>query len=467
MNLTAAQVVDEWMERVRPWSEEGDVLGIEYNVSVIAGSLAVITQALAVAENPGDTAGPVLRELADRRDPLAHAMLLTLARLGTDELTSRAALAAEARQMQGTATALPDWLPEYETAVELVECGELDILDDPDRVLLLSFTRSGISHGIALCVNDAECGEATEVMLLDDTMPLKEGLAKVAGGLLESGTRFAYTPLDPAETRYRIETALAARTDHDANADPQELVEELNAFENDEDPPTYFALLPLLRDRLKALPAHDRPLPPHDDPTSDYEGLLQTMERITLRSPVLDLYDLDVPLSAMPAKRREQDGPAPVLRLRIDLKYMKPPIWRRLEVPADMSLADLDEAIQIAFEWENEHLHAFRTAYGSFGNGTSRLTEQHDEAAATIEQLLPTEGAKIEYVYDFGDEWIHVIKLEKTLPPEPGLVPRCTSGRRAAPQEDVEDPWAYLDGAPDVLDQNKVNLELKARFARR
>jgi hypothetical protein len=46
------------------------------------------------------------------------------------------------------------------------------------------------------------------------------------------------------------------------------------------------------------------------------------------------------------------------------------------------------------------------------------------------------------YVYDFGDGWTHVLTVEKVLAPEPGVRnPRCVSGRRACPPEDVGGPW--------------------------
>jgi hypothetical protein len=364
---------------------------------------------------------------------------------------------------------LPDWYSEYEWPVEPVECGEVDIVEDPDRLLLLSFSRAGVRHGICVSLNEAECGEATAIMVIDDSLPLDAGLPAVTGEFLEPGTRYSYTPLDPAEARYRIEAALGRRADHDLDADPQELVEEFNAYEQgDDDVPEYLAMMPLLRNRLSLLPAPDRPLPAHPDVhlgQSQVERLiLQATDALNRGGAIFSDFGYALPLTGLPPRRRAADGPAPVYRLRIDLKYMKPPIWRRLEVPGDLSLDELHQVIQIAFDWQDEHLHAFRTPYGPFGNGNSRFTEYHDPASATLEQLLRAEGDTLEYEYDFGDSWRHLIKLEKKLPGVPGLIPRCTGGRRAAPEEDSEDPWGYLDGAPDTLDQVHINTLLDSRF---
>lgn len=46
-------------------------------------------------------------------------------------------------------------------------------------------------------------------------------------------------------------------------------------------------------------------------------------------------------------------------QLRATLDEIEPPIWRRLHVRSDVTLAQLHEAIQVAMGWENYHLHAF------------------------------------------------------------------------------------------------------------
>ncbi len=42
------------------------------------------------------------------------------------------------------------------------------------------------------------------------------------------------------------------------------------------------------------------------------------------------------------------------------------------------------------------------------------------------------------YTYDFGDNWEHILEIEKSLPPEEGVrYPLCLAGARACPPEDV------------------------------
>ena len=48
-------------------------------------------------------------------------------------------------------------------------------------------------------------------------------------------------------------------------------------------------------------------------------------------------------------------------RVRVDLHGSKPPVWRRLELPGDLTLPRLHDVIQSAMGWTNSHLHRFRT----------------------------------------------------------------------------------------------------------
>ena len=139
---------------------------------------------------------------------------------------------------------------------------------------------------------------------------------------------------------------------------------------------------------------------------------------------------------------------ATVRRVKVTLYGSKPPIWRRLEIPSFMTLDDVHEVMQIAFGWYGMHLHCFETVYGRFGPPDTDDDwgdePDKDETTVVLGQVARTEKDKVVYIYDFGDDWRHDIVVEKILPAEPGVAyPRCTAGRRHAPEEDSGGIWAF------------------------
>jgi hypothetical protein len=131
-----------------------------------------------------------------------------------------------------------------------------------------------------------------------------------------------------------------------------------------------------------------------------------------------------------------------VHRLKITLRGAKPPIWRRLEVPSDITLERLHLAIQEAFGWTGYHMWVFSTPAGEYGTADPELG--HRSAAAKKLSDVALTGGRIRYTYDFGDDWEHGITVEDVLAAEPGMTyPRCTAGRRAGPPEDSGGIWGY------------------------
>lgn len=125
-----------------------------------------------------------------------------------------------------------------------------------------------------------------------------------------------------------------------------------------------------------------------------------------------------------------------VLQIKIVLLGTKPPIWRRLLVPAEFTLADLHDVIQATMSWEESHLHAFRIGGQSFGV-PSVSAPSINEKKVCLANVLHKVGGKATYIYDFGDSWEHAITVEKILPAEPNVAyPLCTDGKLAGPPED-------------------------------
>ncbi len=78
-----------------------------------------------------------------------------------------------------------------------------------------------------------------------------------------------------------------------------------------------------------------------------------------------------------------------------------------------------------------------------------------DEQNFRVKDILKHEGSKIIYAYDFGDNWEHLITLEKILPytvEQP--LPICLKGKRGCPPEDVGGPWGYAHFLEKWVDEN-------------
>lgn len=138
--------------------------------------------------------------------------------------------------------------------------------------------------------------------------------------------------------------------------------------------------------------------------------------------------------------------------LRVSIKGIRPQIWRKLSVPGNYTLGHLHTILQIAFGWDNAHMHSFTvdsTEYGMIGTdfGFSEVDDVTDEDAVCLYDLRLQPKQKFSYLYDFGDSWKHEISVSKIIPIADGdrdlEQPRCLGGKRAGPPEDSGGPWGY------------------------
>ncbi|MCQ9162776.1 plasmid pRiA4b ORF-3 family protein [Arthrobacter sp. STN4] len=189
-----------------------------------------------------------------------------------------------------------------------------------------------------------------------------------------------------------------------------------------------------------------------DDPWGDPWGAGPLLPGSPARQP-------DAP-KKQPSRKRKNLAPAHILQLKVMLKGSKPPIWRRLLVRSDLTLEQMHRVIQMSFEWLGYHLHEFRvggwpgTSYGPAGGDDDGFGDPPlDEASVTIGELLTAEKDSITYTYDFGDDWVHAITLEKTLPHDAGVpAVRCTGGRGRGPAEDCGGVWGWATVVEAVND---------------
>ena len=179
-----------------------------------------------------------------------------------------------------------------------------------------------------------------------------------------------------------------------------------------------------------------------------------------------------------------------VLSLKVSLRDLRPPVWRRLLVPSTMTLGDLHAAIQAAMGWHDSHLHLFDIGGEQYGN-RDIVDDVDDEDRVTMGRLARSGIARFKYTYDFGDDWEHTVAIEKRVPAVEGQAyPVCIAGKRNCPPEDcggvggydellaiLANPnnpeyaeridWIGNEFDPDAFDLELANTVLAARFTRK
>jgi Plasmid pRiA4b ORF-3-like protein len=145
---------------------------------------------------------------------------------------------------------------------------------------------------------------------------------------------------------------------------------------------------------------------------------------------------------------------AALLELKLTLVDIKPPIWRRLLVPNDISLKRLHQIIQAIAYWRDYHLHEFVIAEKRYGRPAPReVVPVHNETLVRLNTLPLAEGTSFTYVYDFGDHWEIEVKVERILPRDPEAPYRLVlAGGRAFPPDDSGGASGYetfLDALSD------------------
>lgn len=142
--------------------------------------------------------------------------------------------------------------------------------------------------------------------------------------------------------------------------------------------------------------------------------------------------------------RRTRKAKPSVFQLHIALQEVEAPVWRRVLVPSDVTLSELHLALNEAMGWTNSHLHQFIFGKRVFGDPDfDQDGEFEDERPVRLDELVSA-GERFTYEYDFGDDWMHEVVVEKKLPFDPRYVyPACIGGARACPPEDCGGPPGY------------------------
>jgi hypothetical protein len=169
--------------------------------------------------------------------------------------------------------------------------------------------------------------------------------------------------------------------------------------------------------------------------------------------------------------KRAKKTPRPRLRVRMTLRGSRPKVWRLVDVDGSVTLDVFSGIVQQVFEWDGGHLHTFTDtdprARTSFRGVRERTWADHtnpygliegdelDEAREVLGDVLTGVGDKLFYIYDFGDDWEHVIECEGINPPDPHApVAVVVRGRGMSPLEDSGGVWGWAEMVEAFNDPN-------------
>ena len=141
-------------------------------------------------------------------------------------------------------------------------------------------------------------------------------------------------------------------------------------------------------------------------------------------------------LLKLPAKSPSRSTKA--YQLRVELKGVKPAVWRRIVVPGTIKLSKLHHILLSAMGWQGGHLHEFIFADAMYGQAEEEMEPGvEDESRVSLSKATAVSNS-FTWVYDYGDYWEHKVKVERIVDMGVPLdTAMCITGRNACPPEDV------------------------------
>ena len=158
-------------------------------------------------------------------------------------------------------------------------------------------------------------------------------------------------------------------------------------------------------------------------------------------------------------------------QFRIAIEGAEPPVWRKVEVPDRITFHQLHLVLQRCFQWKDYHLYKFELpGVGDVMRLHEGVVTEDDTAFDAREQLIDPymePGLRFRYVYDFGDNWEHVVDLEGVDPLGEARAPVVTAFSGESMIEDCGGPGGYdrvMRALADPSDPEHRELKEWARF---
>ncbi|MEO0823813.1 MAG: plasmid pRiA4b ORF-3 family protein [Pseudomonadota bacterium] len=161
--------------------------------------------------------------------------------------------------------------------------------------------------------------------------------------------------------------------------------------------------------------------------------------------------------------------PRPIARLKITLADVEPKVVRRIDVPLGIRLDRLHQVLQAAMPWTDSHLYEFTAGGTGWGmpDPDGLYGGPLPAPKSTLKDVLEDTGAKtIHYIYDYGDHWDHVIKVERIGEADPMLLyPFLIAATGRCPPEDIGGSTGYAELLEAIADPDHEEHESMLRWA--
>lgn len=182
-------------------------------------------------------------------------------------------------------------------------------------------------------------------------------------------------------------------------------------------------------------------------------------------------------------------------QLKIVIKNSKPPIWRRVIVPAGITFSQLSMILNQAMGWWGYHIFEFEFYHLELKIMEDIIDFAGDrfapcdylEASTTYIREYLEQNEWFTYTYDLGDDWQHRVTIEKIIEDYEYDYPQVIKYKGDCPLEDCGGIYGYYDcldiisdeknpeyeerlewmqsqGYPNTYDMNQVNEDLKKKY---
>ncbi len=145
-----------------------------------------------------------------------------------------------------------------------------------------------------------------------------------------------------------------------------------------------------------------------------------------------------------------------IYQYKVTLSHVRPPVWRRIQVPADFTLHRMAAVLVTVMGWSGGHLHQFRVDGEYFGLPSEEFGDDmdvNDERKTRLKEIWGLGIKRFVFEYDFGDGWEHVVEYEGVVEPQKETkYPCCIKGARHCPPEDCGGPHGYADFLKAISD---------------